>query len=177
MNYETNRTWLTVNGDKRALAIAGAEAGLVSGLVMLFAMMIYTASRGEGFLFPLREIAATFVGVEALIGGAGTLLLGTVIHFAVAAAWGAGFGLVLPPNGTALSAAGWGVVYSLGVWLVMSFIALPIFDPVMSDRVALYSGTWFTFHLLYGAALGVTPRIADQMVVRETYTESYRRAA
>lgn len=177
MMYQSDRSWGKISDYKRDSAIAGAEAGLISGLVMMLALMVYTAALGEGFFFPLQQVAATFLGVEALIGGVGTILLGAAIHFAVAAAWGIGFGLMVPPVTSSSSAAGWGAIYAVGVWLVMTFVALPVFDPVMSDRVALYSGWWFASHLLYGAVLGLTPELTQQMLVRETHTETYRRAA
>jgi hypothetical protein len=59
----------------------------------------------------------------------------------------------------------------------MTFVVAPIFDPVLSDRISLYTGWWFAFHLLYGAVLGMAPEIARQMAVRETPVETYRRAA
>jgi hypothetical protein len=175
--YESNSNWRVINGDGRALAIAGAEAGLISGLVMILSMMVYTAAIGEGFLFPAKEIAATFMGVEAIIGGVGTVLLGLAIHLAVSAAWGAAFSLMLAPNSSTGSAIGWGIAYAVGIWLVMTYVALPFFDPVMSDRVALYSGWWFALHLVYGAVLGITPELAERMAVREVYTDTFRRAA
>lgn len=167
----------TVDDTRTAYAIAGAEAGVLSGVVMLLAMMVYTAAIGEGFLFPTQQIAATFLGVEALIGGVGTAVLGVITHLVVAAVWGGAFGLLLSPLASTSAATGWGLAFGVGVWLTMTFIGLPIFDPVMSDRVSLYTGWWFAFHLLFGGVLGTTPEIARQMLVRETVVETYRRAA
>ena len=185
MAYQTVRWSKNFPRERSVAASAGAIAGLISGAAMGLLAMIYSASIGEGFTFPLKEIAATFLGVEAIIGGAGTIILGALIHFAVSAAWGAIFGMVLPRDRDTLRTAaddtaayGWGLAFGVGVWLVMTFIALPVFNQVMSDRVALYSGMWFINHLLFGVVLGTTPAIARRMgVTREVYYESTRRAA
>lgn len=175
MAIQRVRTFTT---DRQVAATSGAVAGLISGVAMILVAMIYSAAIGEGFSFPLKEIAATFVGVEAIIGGAGTILIGAVTHLIVAAAWGAIFGLALPADSTPTAAYGWGLAFGVGVWLVMSFVALPIFNSVMADRVALYSGMWFAYHLVFGVVLGTTPDIARRMSVeREIYFESPRRAA
>jgi hypothetical protein len=168
----------TFTNDRQIAATAGAVAGLVGGFAMILVAMIYSAIIGEGFTFPLKEIAATFLGVEAIIGGAGTIILGALTHFVVSAAWGAVFGLALPADSTSSASYGWGLAFGVGVWLVMSFVALPIFDPVMNDRVALYSGMWFAYHLVFGVVLGVTPEIARRMAAeRDVYFDTYRRAA
>lgn len=177
MEIVRNNYWMTTKGDRTASAVAGMEAGLISGVVMMLALMVYSFSTGEGFFFPLQQIAATFMGVEALIGGTGTILLGAVIHLVVAAGLGLGFGLMLPPGSSDAVAASWGVAFGAAVWLMMTFAVLPIFNPIMADRVSLYSGWWFAYHLGFGAVLGLTPSLAGRMITHEVYTEEYHRAA
>lgn len=93
------------------------------------------------------------MGVDALIGGAGVIALGMVTHFVVAAVWGAVFALLtrrLHEVGPILTA---GLIFGLGVWLLMTYVVLPVFNPVMAARVAMIPMTWLVVHLGYGAGL------------------------
>jgi len=58
--------------------------------------MLYAglATPEEAWL-PMKNVAATWLGVDALIGGGGTIALGLVTHLCVAIDWGVIFGLQL----------------------------------------------------------------------------------
>jgi len=138
-------------------AVGGAVAGLTGGFFMMVFLVLDAAGLGMGYPEPLLEIAASFIGPRALVGGPSTVVLGLFLHFVVAAVWGALFGVLLPRDiggGPALS-------YALGaafvVLLGMTFVALPLFDPTMRARVPLYWGSWFFGHVLYGIGLALTP--------------------
>jgi L-rhamnose mutarotase len=107
---------------RRQLSV-GAIAGLVGGVVIwIYEALVWV---GAQHLLPLQGIPSNAVGlvfgkaVQASLG-AGAFFLGTLIHFAFAAAWGALFALLWPTlrrRGieATLAAIGWAVV----AWVVM----------------------------------------------------------
>jgi hypothetical protein len=138
-------------------AEAGALAGLIGGVLMAVWSMAYSAAVGDGALAPLRLIGATFVGEEALVGGAGTLLYGFFLHVLVAAAFGVVFALILRRNTTPGVAFLYGLAYAVAVMLVMTYLVTPIGNPVLNARIPMMSGSWIFEHLLYGAGISLVP--------------------
>lgn len=150
-------------GTRSALS-AGAVAGLIAGIGMgLAAMLREWAVSGDAnaFWMPMKLIAATFYGVDALIGGTAVILVGMVTHLAVAAFWGFLFGLFIGGRNSVGGAILYGLIYGVVVWAVMSWIAQPIFNPDMQVRtVGAIPGWWFIYHLVYGGLLCFTPLLA-----------------
>jgi hypothetical protein len=104
-------------------------------------------------------VAAAWLGVGALIGGPGTLVLGAVTHLLVAAVWGAVFGMLGGARlaGGANPAAG--IAYGTVVWVLMSQLVLPVVDPVMEQRVAIFAPWWwFGLHLVFGLVVAQVAR-------------------
>lgn len=146
---------------------AGIVSGLIAGLVMALVMMGHSSSAGMGFWTPMKSIAATWMGVNALVGGFWTVVLGLASHFVCAAFWGAIFSSLIWRR-EAVAAAFWeGLVYGVAVWLIMTYIGLPIFDQTMMPRVGMMPGWWFYDHLIYGACLCVTPAVRRSMYPAE----------
>lgn len=140
---------------------SGLGAGLVGGVVMLLFAMIVTAARGLGFWLPARGIAASVLGVTALVMGGGAVVLGVALHLAVAAAWGLLFSWLFawlaghePQPAFALLV---GIVYGLLVLAVMTWLVLPWLDPTWFVRVRAMSTMWIGAHLLYGASMVFVP--------------------
>lgn len=146
---------------------SGITCGLLGGAIMAIATMFYTATIGEGFWAPMKFIAATFLGVNALIGGAGVIVVGLALHLVVSAAWGSLYALVARRDAPLGPSLVLGLVASVIILVVMSFIVMPICDPTMWARVNLMWGMWIVAHLLYGAALALVPTlrrgIGDEM--------------
>ena len=71
--------------DMRGVIIGGGIAGILAGIVMAMAAMFYAAANGSGFWLPVRSIAATWYGANALVGGAGVLIVGLVTHLGTSA--------------------------------------------------------------------------------------------
>lgn len=138
---------------------AGAVAGLIAGVVMALAMMGRSSGMGDGYWTPMNVIAGTWLGVDALVGGAWTTALGVVTHLIAAAFWGAVFSALIRRRETVFGAFWEGLLFSVGVWLIMTYIGLPIFDRTMIPRAALMPGWWFYEHLIYGACLCITPAL------------------
>ncbi|MGH9467449.1 MAG: hypothetical protein ACRD1Y_08835 [Terriglobales bacterium] len=137
----------------------GALAGLIASAVMLFAAMGWLSLAGLGFWTVPREVAAGVEGLPALLGGAGTVITGICLFLATGVILGiiySWLALRIEAKKTSLLA---GVVYSIGVWAVMTFAILPGLDPILRTRLALLMGTWFWWHLVYGAMLFMTPAL------------------
>lgn len=135
---------------------AGALAGFIGGIVMAIVAMIVTASMGAGMLMPLKAMAALLLGVDALVGGAGAIIVGMMIHFATAIILGLIFAAIIG-DARPGAAFGLGLIYGFGVWIVMTFLILPAANPTMSARVAMMGGWWFVEHLVYGGMLFLLP--------------------
>lgn len=49
----------------------------------------------------------------------------------------------------------WGVLFGTGVWAVMTYVFVPIFDATLGARIALFLSFWFFLHWIYGAFTGL----------------------
>src|SRR5687767_8261606 len=74
---------------------SSAVAGFVAGLVIAACMMARSGILGLGFWLPVQTIAATFFGVDALIGGLGSVLLGLIAHVVMSLFLGGIFGALI----------------------------------------------------------------------------------
>lgn len=151
-------------GTRRAVA-AGALAGLLGGLVMALASMLRSDAAGAGFWLPMRNIAAVWYGVEALIAGTGAILVGLLTHTVVSAAWGGLFGFAAGRDSSIGIALLMGLGYGIAVLLVMTLGILPWLNETMAARVALQPiWFWLGVHLLFGGTVGIlTPPFARAM--------------
>lgn len=109
------------------------------------------------FLTPLRLMGATFYGPAALIGGMGTLLWGTLVHFMTSAVLGVVFAWIVGPNVSEGAAVGWDAVYGIVVMFAMTYLVVPWADPTMFARVPMMWGVWTIGHVLYGMCAGLAP--------------------
>lgn len=156
-------TWFTPAGIAASGSAIGAAAvaGLVAGVVMAAASMLYSTVTGMGMWLPVRTISAVWYGVGALVGGAGVLAAGVITHMVVSAAWGAIFGLFVGRKRTSGAAAGIGLLFGAAIWGIMTFLVLTWLNRDMYERVMLHPWWWFGYHLLYGLVLGaLTPGLA-----------------
>lgn len=136
-------------------ALAGGIAGLIAAIAVLAAAVLYSwlATPEEAWL-PMKNVAATWLGVGALIGGGWTVLLGVTSHFANSIAWGIVFGLLMNGRRNAGVTLLAGFVWGMVIWLVMTWVALPLIDPTMAARVAMEPVWWWWFlHVIYGVVL------------------------
>jgi hypothetical protein len=145
---------------------AGVVAGLIGGVLMVVWAMFATLAQGLGpFAIP-QLIGAAFRGPEALIQGPLTIVWGAVLHLVVSASFGVLFATLVrrdTPGGIATLA---GIAYGLGLFVLMSFVVVPVVDPVMSNRVSMMIGTVLVMHVLYGVGVGLTPRLRREFAAR-----------
>jgi hypothetical protein len=149
-----------------ATIAAGAIAGMIGGILMAAFAMMYAGLTGMGFLAPLLMIGATFYGPQALVGGAGVMLYGLILHMMTSAVWGVIFAVLLPRGISAATATGWGVLFGLVVAVVMYFGVVPWANPTMYSRVPMMIGAFVVEHLLFGAGLGLTPVLEHRATAR-----------
>jgi hypothetical protein len=144
---------------------AGIIAGIVGGVFMAILMMTVSGFGGMGFWHPIELAGGVIYGANSILGGVGPILTGIVIHLAAAALFGAGFGAILPAEQVPLKKArsgastGWGIFFGILIWGLITFLALPLLNQTMKERVDLAPGWWFLSFLVYGSVLGITPML------------------
>jgi hypothetical protein len=135
----------------------GALAGVVGGVLMGLWGMIAGAASGQGPLAQLKLIGATFVGVDALVGGPGFVVWGLCLHLLVSAGWGVVFALVVGRDAAQSFALVVGLLFGVAVLAIMTFLVLPAADPILRQRVPMMRGSWIVQHVLYGVGVAMFP--------------------
>lgn len=137
----------------------GVIAGFLGAVAVALSSMIYIAvtTPEEGWL-PMKMVAATWLGVGALIGGNATVALGLATHFGTSIGWAIVLTLLLgrrrDPMLTLLAAFLWGAVV---VYALMTWVVLPWLDPVMHARVNVMAAWWWwVLHAIYGVIVGLS---------------------
>ena len=156
-----------VQGGAKEIVTGGVVAGIIGGMLMAMIMMMATAAGGMGFLAPLRLIAATFYGKNAMTGD-GPLIVGLMIHMMNSIVLGMIFAWIAGRRLPAVQALMAGVAFSLAIWAVMTFGGLPMLNPIMRERVAMMPVTWFIAHLAFGMGVGSAPRLRRRSVAHFT---------
>jgi len=155
------------NREHTARLLSGAIAGLAGGVVMAGLLMAASAASGQGFWFPMMQIAAVAFGLEALVGGFGVCVVGLILHFATATVLGAGYGWILPTGTPPRTALFLGIFCSLAVWALSTYTLLPALNPILAQRIHLTPVAWFAGHVVYGSALVGTPFLMKAFGRRE----------
>ena len=166
--------------DVRGVIIGGGIAGILASIVMAAAAMLYAAANGSGFLLPVRSIAATWYGANALVGGVGVLIVGLVTHLVTGALGGVAFAVLPSSRKSATAALLSGLVWGVVVWAILSFAVMPWLNPTMyAGTVGKEPGWWFVLHLIYGGMLVVTPSMVRRVSAHRPAAEltEFRRAA
>lgn len=149
----------------------GITGGIVSGLAMGVVGMVYSLAAGTGAFLPLKLIAASVFGVTAILGGPGVVFVGLVLHLVISAFWGTVFARLNPLDIPAGTVIGNGVLFGIIVWAIMTFLALPVVDPTMYQRIGLSPGMWFFQHLVYGAFLIFVPEFCKSFAAPKPVNE------
>lgn len=144
----------------------GVIAGLVGGVVLALARMAAAFADGREVWHALEMASAPILGERALEAGIDVpaLLLGIVVHFAIAGAWGAAFGMFfhgLATRGTLIA----GALYGLVVWFSMMFVVLPLAG-LAELAAAVRIRDAILEHVLFGLTVGIAyapfqPRFAE----------------
>lgn len=151
---------------KRILQV-GVPSGLAAGVVMALWSMVATWVTGSGFWTPLNLVAHTFYRSLPLDGTFSVpgLIIGLVVHSAVASAFGIAIVLMAYrlPGRRSLVIAG-GIVFVAVVWPAMQWGVWYQLDPAAAD--GLNQAIFAVAHLLFGMlAAGVASiAVADAEV-------------
>jgi hypothetical protein len=152
----------TYNEPRHAKEIVGAGAvtGLLGGLVLVVAAAITGAMVGVPPADFARGISAVFRGDAAMAGAGGDVLLGLLIHFAVAVATGVLFAWLIGRATSGGKALGGALVYSLALWAIMLYVVARAAAPqfvTISEAAPWWA--WLVSHLLYGLPLALSPML------------------
>ncbi|NVJ26593.1 MULTISPECIES: hypothetical protein [Myxococcus] len=138
--------------------------GAVVGALGAFAMAVLACAFTEvlhGDPWRPALLTAGLVFRQGDARGTGAVLLGVLIHFAVAGGLATGFALFLPRKGTAVSALMLGLLYSLSMWGVMTRLMVPFGSPPLSREDP--SALLLALHVAFGAALGTVPAVRQAL--------------
>jgi hypothetical protein len=145
---------------------AGMVGGLFGGAAMTLVALIYGFASGYGPWLPVNLIGATFVRQlqslplqQLIYFNADALVAGLALHMVLAVGLGWLFSLLLPTlPGSPLI---WSLTIGPGLWMIASWLILPMINPLMARYVDHPS--FFVAHLVYGLVLGSwirhTPKI------------------
>ena len=132
----------------------GLGPGLVAGVTMFFMLAIVAVASGAAPWQPMRVVASPFLGMKALEGGAGPVVLGLSVHLVLSALLGGLFTRVVGRMRRRRQ-LGIGLFYALALWLVAQFVVFPMLVPPVAAQI----GTLWSFflgHLGYGLMLGAS---------------------
>lgn len=185
------------DGSWTRAGVIGLVGGMAAAMMMAgYAMVAGATYQGTGLFTPLYHIGSAFGSAEASTAMEASMeravtgdlyhfvgspaALGMAIHLFTGAAWGTAFGLLvrgLRVTRAAIVPAG--VVFGLGVMIVMAFAVLPAvattFDsgaPIRDMATMVGWGTFNAEHAIFGfavglAALAIAPRAAAAPAERE----------
>lgn len=138
---------------------AGAVTGATGGALMMATLMVQAGVTGYGALFPLNLVGATFRGPEALVGGAGVMLSGLLLHAFTSLIFGTLFSMAVLRRPRLAPTLVVGIAYGLLILLFMTYVVLPYANPIMRQRVIGAPGAWFFSHVAFGLGVGTAPLI------------------
>jgi hypothetical protein len=158
---------MTVTVEQRdidTVVVHGSLAGLLAGLVLGVTTIITTLVLTGSASWPFRFAASFVAGPDALDPGfplGAALLLGSAIHFALAAVVGVVFVGLLALT-YQLSARPWllilyGSVFGFGIWEIDFLVAVPTFFPFLVGRIDFATQLWngvLSYVFVYGPVLG-----------------------
>jgi hypothetical protein len=133
----------------------GLLAGLVGGFVLAVFRITMALGAGGDAWHPLEMAAAPVLGERALVPGfdPAAFVLGMILHFAIAAAWGGVFGFFfhgLAARGTVIA----GPLFGLVVWFTMLYVVLPLAG-LSELATAVPIRDAIVAHVLFGLGVGI----------------------
>ena len=149
-----------------AVSLGGALSGIVAGLVMAICAAWWASSHDVNAWSPMLQVAAFWTGVIALVGDGWTVALGLATHLAVSMMLGIVFAALTRRDAPLLATLASGLFFSTLVWFVMTWIVLPLVDPVMYQRIRWTPEAWYLLHLAWGSGLVLEPAFERAMLRR-----------
>jgi uncharacterized membrane protein YagU involved in acid resistance len=118
---------------------------------MLVVLGILVFSQND--IFTAARMIATVVYGPEVETGVTPIIVGTLIHLLTGGIFGAVFAWIMPrlPRGIWVVA---GLIYGEAVWLISTFILLPIVAPLITTADANFN-VLLIGHVIYGLVLGI----------------------
>jgi len=135
----------------KEIVTPGLFAGWAAGLAMLLVAMIGAAIVGAPVYRPLQLVSGFLFDTDALTLGSGAVFMGLVVHLALSGFFGVLFNTTLPRAVSFTWAVGAAFVYTLLVYLFMTWVVLPWLNPLLFRTVP--PGVLLIYHLAYAAVL------------------------
>ena len=155
-------------------AATGFGPGLIAGAVMAFMVAFIALAQGRSIWFPFRLIASTLLGPDAMTAGNSVVVLGVFLHFLMAALLGMLFTAIFGRS-TMRRMLGFGLVYSLIIWLVVQFVLMPFLNPFAAAQLGVV-WPFFLGHVGYGLMLAAcVPTVKDIDAPERSYIDPLRR--
>ena len=141
------------------VGVAGALAGLGGGMAMALIGALLTHALDQDRWLQLKVNASLILGPAAATQSgfvAGPIVLGLLLHLAMAALLGALFELAMRRIARLVPGDGFpevaGLAYGLLIWLVAFFVVIPVASPLL---LQIYAPALIIQHLVYGAVTGL----------------------
>jgi hypothetical protein len=121
----------------------------------MIVMLVMNLALGQSVWVSAKVAALPFLGTEAVLVPrfeVGPVVLGTVSHFAVSAAWGLAFGLLFYDFGrvaTVVAGAFWGMF----VWLGMHYLVQQVMGGQFAGMMRIQATV--LEHVLFGICIGL----------------------
>jgi|GEM_PF-784614 len=143
----------------------GILAGLCAGVTLGLVQFVISAAREEDAITPFRLVASLALGTDALdddVSTALVIVVGTALHFALAALFGVVF-VVLLALTFQLSSRRWvligyGLLFGFLMWEVNFLAILPGLYPDLTDRIEFTGQIWkgiVAYILVFGPTLAL----------------------
>ncbi len=160
MNIETSVNGLDAGTRSGAqVELSGVLAGLIGGVMMAIIGAALALAIGDD-LWKAPKLISTFVvnPDTATAPGflAGPVIIGSLIHLALSALFGVGFGVLTTriwnmPLGYGAPMV-LGFVYGLAIWLIAYFVVLPLVNLLVLE---IYAPAFLIQNLTYGLTTGL----------------------
>src|SRR5262249_13874415 len=105
-------------------------------------------------------------GPEAMLHPVATTLWGTVLHLIVSVAFGLLFASLVRRETRPLGAILGALAYSAGLFLLMTFIVVPLTNSVLAARAPMMLGTIAAMHVLFALGLSLAPAFRRRAALR-----------
>jgi hypothetical protein len=134
---------------------AGAFSGIVAGLLSwLSAMALMPGEPGP--LWPLRLVAATFLGTSAVERDnvAAPAIVGVLLVGFASVAYGLVFVSILRPAAPLRRSLLVGAVFGAVLYFPAWHVVVHVFDPLLYEETEIHQAGVLALHVLYGTTLG-----------------------
>jgi uncharacterized membrane protein YagU involved in acid resistance len=143
---------------RNEIIASGILSGLVSGVCMWAAAVLFMGLITWDFFFPLRLIGATLLGMDALsLRSFQGVTVGLVIHLIVSSVLGISYAALTTRRPARMPALLHGMIFGAVVWVFMTYLVLPVLNPIMFRELRYTWWGWALSHLVFGGILAVAP--------------------